>query len=161
MYTSIMAIPAAYFITWTCYGTWLHGDPRGSVDHDHNVYQTPVIPSSPSLEIRRATTLEHIPTCLCDDARECVDRAIREHAAHRAWTIYALNVRTNHVHLVIAAGVAPETVMQQMKAWSTRYLRKEGYAPRGAAIWTSHGSTRHLWDEQSVSRAVMYVLYGQ
>ncbi len=25
-----------YLITFTCYGTWLHGDERGSVDRDHN-----------------------------------------------------------------------------------------------------------------------------
>jgi hypothetical protein len=28
--------PIAYFITFTTYGTWLHGDERGSVDKGHN-----------------------------------------------------------------------------------------------------------------------------
>ena len=27
-----MSDPLAYFITFTCYGNWLHGDERGSVD---------------------------------------------------------------------------------------------------------------------------------
>ena len=31
-----MSDPLAYFITFTCYGNWLHGDERGSVDRDHN-----------------------------------------------------------------------------------------------------------------------------
>ena len=29
-----MAAPLAYFLTWTCYGTWLHGDEPGQ-DGDH------------------------------------------------------------------------------------------------------------------------------
>jgi len=34
-------IPLAYLITFRCYGTWLHGDERGSVDRFHNQYQSP------------------------------------------------------------------------------------------------------------------------
>ena len=30
-----MREPLAYLLTWTCYGTWLHGDDRGSVDRTH------------------------------------------------------------------------------------------------------------------------------
>ncbi len=37
-------IPLAYFITFRCYGTWLHGDRRGSVDRFHNIYGTPRLP---------------------------------------------------------------------------------------------------------------------
>src|SRR5437868_339150 len=33
--------PLAYFLTFRCYGTWLHGDGRGSVDALHNVPGTP------------------------------------------------------------------------------------------------------------------------
>ena len=25
-----MTFPLAWYLTWTTYGTWLHGDPRGS-----------------------------------------------------------------------------------------------------------------------------------
>jgi len=37
------SIPLAYLITFTTYGTWLHGDPRGSVDREHNVWGTPFL----------------------------------------------------------------------------------------------------------------------
>jgi hypothetical protein len=30
--------PLAYFITFRAYGTWLHGDKRGSVDRHNNRY---------------------------------------------------------------------------------------------------------------------------
>ena len=40
-------IPLGYLITFRTYGTWLHGDPRGSVDRFHNIYGTPKLPPSP------------------------------------------------------------------------------------------------------------------
>jgi hypothetical protein len=36
-------IPLAYLITFRCYGTWLHGDERGSIDRFHNRYKSPYI----------------------------------------------------------------------------------------------------------------------
>ncbi|HEX9659180.1 MAG TPA: hypothetical protein VGA18_02730, partial [Rhodothermales bacterium] len=33
--------PLAYLITFTTYGTWLHGDERGSVDPGHSIPGTP------------------------------------------------------------------------------------------------------------------------
>ena len=35
------SVPLAYLITFRTYGTWLHGDARGSVDREHNVFGTP------------------------------------------------------------------------------------------------------------------------
>jgi hypothetical protein len=37
-------VPLAHLITFRCYGTWLHGDERGSVDRAHNRYRSPYIP---------------------------------------------------------------------------------------------------------------------
>lgn len=39
------AIPLAYFITFSCYGTWLHGGKETSVDRDHNIPNTEFLPS--------------------------------------------------------------------------------------------------------------------
>ena len=36
-------IPLAYLITFRCYGTWLHGDRRGSIDRFHNRYKSPYV----------------------------------------------------------------------------------------------------------------------
>ncbi|MGQ0761444.1 MAG: hypothetical protein ACT4OT_05435 [Acidobacteriota bacterium] len=40
--------PLAYLITFRCYGTWLHGDERGSVDRKQNVYGTPKTAFNPA-----------------------------------------------------------------------------------------------------------------
>ncbi|MGH9840991.1 MAG: hypothetical protein ACREEM_19730 [Blastocatellia bacterium] len=47
-------IPLAYLITFRCYGTWLHGDERGSVDRDHNIYRTPFLPRDAKSGRRRS-----------------------------------------------------------------------------------------------------------
>src|SRR5437762_2022331 len=36
--------PLGYLITFRSYGTWLHGDARGSVDRFHNAFGTPRLP---------------------------------------------------------------------------------------------------------------------
>ena len=35
--------PKAFLITFSCYGTRLHGDESGSVDRDHNAYHAPFL----------------------------------------------------------------------------------------------------------------------
>jgi len=70
----------------------------------------------------------------------------------------ALSVRTNHVHVVVAgAEVTPDRMMGQFKSWATRRLREAGHASANARVWSHHGSTRYLWNEQSVRNAVEYV----
>ena len=98
---------------------------------------------------------------LSNEARENVDATIREHCELRTWNLHALNVRTNHVHLVVSAHVDPETIMGQCKAWASRRLREAGLVEDRAKVWTRHGSTRYLNSEASVDGAVRYVLESQ
>ena len=37
------AFPLAYFLTFTCYGTWLHGDKAVSVDSQNKRYGAPFL----------------------------------------------------------------------------------------------------------------------
>ena len=41
-------VPLAYFISWRTYGTWLHGDPRGSTSRHRNRYGSRFLPPEPS-----------------------------------------------------------------------------------------------------------------
>ena len=47
MSQSKRAVPLAYFLSFTCYGSWLRGRTPGSVDEDHNQYGTPFLPPDP------------------------------------------------------------------------------------------------------------------
>ncbi|MEO7327841.1 MAG: transposase [Minicystis sp.] len=102
------------------------------------------------------------PPVLLDAARRsAVDFAIRDHCQHRAWRLHALHVRTNHVHLVVSAGLPPEQVMSQLKAWATRRMVEAKVLAQGIRPWSRHGSTRYLWTSASIHVACHYVLEAQ
>ncbi|MFG0283127.1 MAG: transposase [Phycisphaerales bacterium JB039] len=91
-----------------------------------------------------------------------VERAIRDHCLHRGWTLRAINVRSNHVHVVVlGADLAPEPIMKQLKDWATRRLREAEYVPGQGRVWTAHGSTRYLFTVESVEMAADYVINRQ
>ena len=161
-YTTAMSEPFAYLLTWTCYGTWLHGDQRGSVDDEHNVPRTPFLsPDSSRAECER-TRLQHAPVELSAKGRRIVEETINAHCRHRGWELLALNVRTNHVHVIVAgADVTPNRMLGQLKAWTTRRLREAGCISAHARVWTHHGSTRYLWNQRSVEAALDYVTNHQ
>lgn len=92
--------------------------------------------------------------------RTLVNSVMRKHCDFRGWPIHALNVRTNHVHVVVSASVPPEKVMGELKAWASRRLHESGLLGN-EKIWTRHGSTRYLNDETSVDGAIRYVRDGQ
>ena len=99
---------------------------------------------------------------LDEAARRVARDTIIAHCRLRGWEIRALNVRTNHVHLVACCGETPaQSALDQLKAWCTRRLREAGLAGPRAAVWAEGGSKRHLWDSQSLNRAVAYVMDGQ
>ena len=155
------AAPLAYFITFTCYGNWLHGDDRGSVDRDHNLPGEPIMLGDEMREHRAFEKSKHSAVTLDEDRRRAVQDAIIEVCEHRGWSLLALHVRPEHVHVVVAADTTPERVMNDLKAYGTRKLRKRDLVDADALVWTRHGSTRYLNDEQGVVGACDYVVEQQ
>jgi REP element-mobilizing transposase RayT len=153
--------PIAYLISFRCYGTWLHGDPRGSVDRQHRSYGAPTIEPNEGRRSQEFRRLRHAPVVLSELQRLVVDKTIREVCDRRRWELRALNVRSNHVHAVVAAGVFPERVMNAFKSWSTRRMVESCRLPSGTKAWSRHGSTRYLWTPEAVEMACRYVTEGQ
>jgi len=153
--------PLAYLVTFRCYGTWLHGDARGSVDRNHNVHDTPLVSPDRRLLARRAAMLKAEPVFLEPAHRVVVEQTLRDVSAFHGWTLHAVNVRTNHVHAVVSAACAPERVLNAWKSWSTRRLREAGLVSSSRRMWSRHGSTRYLWSEESLNQACLYVEEGQ
>lgn len=153
--------PIAYLLTWTCRGTWLPGDARGWVNRDHNQFGGPRLKPEPRLQSFVDDSLQQEPLALDDRARTMVEEAIREHCAHREWRLYAISVRSNHVHVVVWGASPPERIMQSLKSWATRRLRAEGVTGSRRLPWTTHGSTKYLWTNESLATAVDYVIRRQ
>ncbi len=153
--------PLAYLITIRTYGTWLHGDDRGSVDrHGKNRYGTEKIGSVPTLAAIMTNNADAAEFTLNGRQRNIVEAAIREVCRVREHNLIAINVRTNHVHAVVSARRSPEMLMSAFKANATRELRQQGLIG-SKKVWSRGGSRRYLWKEKSVESAVEYVLYGQ
>jgi REP element-mobilizing transposase RayT len=153
--------PLAYFISFRSYGTWLHGDKRGSVDRFHNQYGSPRLPENAKWYQYNQTSLRTEPFVLGPNERRIIKEAIRETCEIRKWLLIAFNVRTNHVHVVVTARVHPKVVLNAFKANATRKLREDKLWPHSFSPWVRKGSKRRLWNERSLARAIEYVLYGQ
>ena len=155
-------IPLAYLITFRSYGTWLHGDNRGSIDRFHNAYKSPYIPANPQWQEHNRDQLKLSPLTLRAQQRKSIEVAIRDTCSRRHWDLYAFNVRTNHVHSVVAIGSTMSSIaLNALKANATRQLREDNCWPHDHSPWADKGSKRALWNERSVSEAIDYVLYGQ
>jgi hypothetical protein len=57
-------IPLAYLITFRAYGTWLHGDKRGSVNRFHNRFGTSLIAPNERWRKYNHSLLSHSPVKL-------------------------------------------------------------------------------------------------
>ena len=153
--------PLAYLISFRTYGTWLHGDQRGSIDRFHNHYGSPYLAPDSEWHRYNRGLLKTKPLLLTASQRKSIGVAIRESCEVRKWSLLALNARTNHVHSVVTASCSAELVLNAFKANATRQLRGDGLWPHTFSPWADKGSNRRLWNQQSVARAVDYVLYGQ
>jgi REP element-mobilizing transposase RayT len=153
--------PLAYFISFRTYGTWLHGDKRGSIDRFHNQYRSPYIPPNEQWRRHNEQQLRAKPLILGASQRKSIEAAIRDTCDCRNWWLRAINVRTNHVHTVVTADRKPELVLNAFKANATRQLRQDSLWPNPFSPWADKGSKRRLWNEQSVARAIDYVLHGK
>ena len=154
-------VPLAYFISFRTARTWLHGDPRGSIDRFHNLYGSPYIPSNQRWLRYNRNQLRAQPLILEGKQRGMIKSAVRETCQIRRWNLLAINTRTNHVHVVVCADRDPDSVLVAFKANATRRLREEGLWSYPFSPWARKGSRRNLWNERSVANAIDYVLYGQ
>lgn len=155
-------VPLAYLFTFRTYGTWLHGDEKGSVNRFRNRYKSHYLPHEPSWLERNSAKLKSPPVLLDAAMRSKVELAIRECCDHRDWFLNAINVRTNHAHVVSAIGESKAAMaLGAFKANATRELRNCNLWAFDHSPWVDKGSIRSLWNQQHISRAVNYVLFGQ
>jgi REP element-mobilizing transposase RayT len=151
--------PLAYLITFRTYGSWMHGEDRGSVDRKHNIYGTPRLVPNLQRELAERRQLNHSAILLSKPQRRAVESAIREVCCFRRYDLLAVNVRTNDVHAVISGACMPEPILDALKAYATRKLRREGLIPVTTKPWASPRSTQ--WKGDQVDKAVAYGMYDR
>ncbi len=150
--------PLAYLLTFRAYGTWLAGDERGSIDRFHKIYGRPRAVASAKRKEMCANRLKSPPFVLNATSRKLVDDAIREVCQYRDWKLTSIKVRTNHVHVIVAASAASGKMVDDFKSYSTRRLRESGEWKHSHSPWVDHGSCRLLWTAEHVTAATDHVI---
>jgi REP element-mobilizing transposase RayT len=168
----------SWLLTNTTYGTWLPGDPRGSVTSvrdertndrptdvrfEHDDPQTPYEPAIPGLQHAAVEQLSGPPIYLDLPMAELLLSQFQETAAHRRSTLLAVAIMVNHFHVVVQVSDDPDPrrVLADFKAYGSRALNQRFGKPQSETWWTTNGSKRKLADEIALNAAVQYVLYKQ
>ncbi len=153
-----MEYPIAYHITFTSYGTWLHGDNRGSGDEQHNQYRNDFMSPNAELHKKEQDNLKNHPVILDKNTREIVLKAILQVCCYRGWITHAVHVRSNHIHIVVSGEEKPEKMMTDFKAYATRSIKSSGDNQRLIRkYWSRHGSTKYIWMKEHLASAIDYV----
>lgn len=145
----IMPKTIGYMLTWTTYGSWLQGDKRGYVN-DGQILRGDKKLVDLCERLQKGQTVKFRP-----DEKDVVRQAILNEAARIGYTIEAIAVCSNHIHLV--ARYFPEPIGQtvsRFKNVTTSVLRKHG---RTGRIWTRGFDKRFCFDGEDLIRRVQYV----
>ncbi len=118
----------------------------------------------PRSEIRKThdrRLLKQLPVRLSARRRRVVESSIRATCSIKKWTLWKLNVRSNHVHTVVSAGTTPARVLTALKANATRWMREAGCWDSELSPWSRGGSKKYLWNEKQLNDAIAYVELSQ
>jgi len=150
-----------YLITFSCYGSHLHGEESGSVDRNHNVSGNRTLAADAELVARERDLMHQAPYLLNASNRRSVLEAIHGVCLHRRWSLLAAHIRMTHVHAVVDADAKPENVMNSFKSYASRRLNQTSADGPDRKRWSRHGSTVWLKDRENVAAAIRYVVDGQ
>ena len=149
--------PIAYFITWTVYGTFLQGDPRGW----RRCRKGSQLPE-PLLSQWRRRRLKHDIELLDPPQRQAVNDEVHRLAAFRGWNVWTMSAGINHIHVVVTAfGYPGKKVRDQLKANCTRVLRESWPKFIDRPIWTVGGDWQCINTEEDLSQVIRYVSEAQ
>ncbi len=156
--------PLAFHLIWTTYGTWLPGDVRGWIQSGGPGVQPP----DPMCEQQARESMAEPAVLLDPEQRGVVEQTIREHCGVRRWTLHSVNVRSNHVHVVVTCDCAGERARDQFKLWTSRRLSERAGLTAPVARkagrrhwWTEGGDCLPIGDEQYLANAIVYVTERQ
>jgi REP element-mobilizing transposase RayT len=157
-----------WLLTWTTYGTWLPGDERGFVSNvrdgdgpevKHNTPGTPYDARQRGLAIAAREQMAGDTIWLTAEQAKALAGQFRETATFRGWSLQALAIMANHVHLVVGVldDPEPDTLLRDFKSYGSRNLNGLFGKPASGTWWTASGSRRKLPDERAVQAAIRYV----
>ena len=131
-----------WFFTWTTYGQWLPGDPRGSVTRvreplrrhrfEHDTRDEPCEPAIPGLFRSAQNLLVGSPVWLELTHATVLLAQFHETVAVRRWLLIAVAIMANHIHTVVGVpgDPKPADILGDLKSYGSRRLNKLFVRPR-------------------------------
>jgi REP element-mobilizing transposase RayT len=155
----------ALHITWTCYGTWLPGDPRGHVSNrltKENVYLPKQNGPGTDYAEGDAWTWKNARShqkgetvYLTGPQAELVCQSMVRAAESRSWRILRAAVMRNHVHVVVTDCPANGPELRRiLKGVSQSDLTKANGSKQ--RWWTAGGSDRYKNTVDAALAAIQY-----
>lgn len=138
-----------FMATWTTYGSWLQGSKKGYVKNGT------IRPASAELEESNKALLKHDEIRIPKNLRTIIKNAILKEAADIGQKVYAIAVRSNHVHIVVKSiGERCGYSVGRFKKAATKELRKSGYSDK---VWTKGFDKRYCYSDQELEQRIQYV----
>ncbi len=145
--------PLAYFFTFTVYGSFLQGDARGWRSR-----RLGPRPPQPLLEQWHRDRLKHDVHLLNIQQRETIEAEVERLCKFRNWTLWKVNARSNHVHILVSAmEYDGAKVRDQIKANCTRALRLDWPHFANRPVWAVGGDWRCINSEEELEQTILYV----
>ena len=150
--------PIAFLITIRCYGTWLHGDNKKSVDrHGFNAFGKEFVPPSEKLFEYMKNEMKSDSISLSNPMRISVLDTVKEVCQFRGYELFAVNIRSNHFHAAVSAADNPGFIAKTFKSYAIRNLRQLNLVSDNAKVWARGQSCRYLWNREQLEKAINYV----
>jgi len=144
-----MAKTLGYMITFTTYGTWLQGDNRRYVKDGK------ILPANEALLQSNQQLQVQDTFKLSKPQQEVAHQAILKRAELLKQQIYALAVKSTHIHIV--AKYIPEPIAQIVAYYkSTARLALKTMGCEGK-VWTKGYDIRYCFDNRTLERKIKYV----
>ncbi len=134
-----------WFFSWRTYGTWVPGE-DGFVGYYHrqadgqraieNVPGEPPTEAIPALERYVHQVMQGDPVLLNGKQAEGLLAQFHETASYRNWSIDAVAVMANHVHIVfgVTGDPDPSDVLRDWKSYGSRAFKPSGTAAAGGPL---------------------------
>ena len=145
-------------IHWTAstYGTWLHGDARGSW------YQGRLIVGDRPLRMASQSSMKHGAVQRSAEERLLVEHTIRTVSTEFGHTLLALTVQSTHVHVVFSPLAEPiKTVVARLKRRTSMEVlqrrRQRGAVDIARSIWSAKRFLVFVTEERHLQHTIAYV----
>src|SRR5258708_5776120 len=124
-----------WLLTWHTYGSWLPGDPRGSVTsvragpdprEEHDLPGTPIEPPMAGLYHAARQAMRGEAVWLTLERVRFLVPQWRETARYRGWWLRGVALMANHAHLVVGVPGDPDphSLVRDFKSYGSRTLNR-------------------------------------